>query len=396
MKKNFGYVSTARGSAIIPAMLVVTVAGILAAAMSYACSVRASNVTRLANKIKATAIAEAGVAKAYTVLVTNWTAREDDAAFPQTVYGGGTYDCTVRPVGSNTAVISSTGIYHSVAVCVIADCRNYGPRGLLPKDGEGDPDIEIDPYAYAVLSGGGGNWGGSGTITISNGTAHANGTFYMNGGGTVYGNVESSVAIDGNGTCDIYGDADAPAYGGKFPAAVHGDAAVTNVPLVTVPDIDLTPYYNEALLDSGIGVYNGNQLWTTPPAIPAHGIIWVNGNVKVTGSANWGNVTIIATGNIDWQGGSLTNFSTYPALVSRDGDISVTANQTMQGLIYAKTGDVAKGGNGLLVGQIICNGEFTKIGGASAISYMNMTPTPPGGGAAGPGPDVIGLSVWSR
>ena len=386
-----------RGSAMIPVMMVLVVAGTLVAALAYASAVRAVTTARLASRIKAAAIAEAGVAQAYLVLVTNWSARESDSAFPLVNYGGGTYDCTILPVGLDVAVITSTGTFHGVAVGVVADCRNRGPRNRLPGAGGGGPGQALDPYRYAVLSGGNGNWGGGGTISISNGTVHANGTFSMNGGGKVFGNVESSIAITGNGTCDIYGDADAPSYGGKFPDAIHGGADVTNVPLVTIPDIDLTPYYNEALLDGGFGLYNGDQLWTTPPSAPEHGIIWVNGNVKVTGNADWGNLTIIATGSIEWQGGSLTNFGTYPALVSRDGDISITANQTMKGLIYAKTGDVSKGGNGLLMGQIICNGEFNKIGGASAIQYMNMQPLPPGGAADdGPGPDLIELSEWGR
>lgn len=397
MKTSHKSVDGQIGSAIVTVLIVVTVAGTLVGTMALASSTRKINVERMANKIKATALAEAGVAQAYSVLITNWTARDSADAFPQMTYGGGVYDCTVVPVGSNVAVITCTGVYQGVAACVVADCRNYGPRDQLPEEDEDDPADTVDAYDYAVVSGGDGNWGGGGTISISNGTVHANGEFAMNGGGTVYGNVESSTLVTGNGTCDIYGDTDAPSYGGKFPAAVHGDVDVTNVPLVTIPAMDLTPYFNEALLDGALGVYTGNKLWTTPPVKPAHGIIWVNGDVKVTGSADWGNLTIIATGNIDWQGGSLTNFSTYPALVSRDGDISITANQTMQGLIFSQNGDVDKGGNGWLKGQIICGGEFTKVGGASAIYYMNMKPTPPGSsGDTGPGPDVIGISAWSK
>lgn len=388
--------SSKRGSAIVTVMIVITVAGTLVATMAYSSSVRAMRAAQLADKIKATAIAEAGVAEAYSRIAVNWSLRENPYAFPKTNYGGGTYDCTVTPVGSNVAVISCTGVYHSVAAAVIADCRNYGPRGTID-DAADDPGNTLDAFDFAVVTGGDGQWGGGGSISISNGTVHANGSFNMNGGGVVNGNVESSTGINGVGSVTINGETDAPSYGGKFPANINGDVDVTNVPLVTIPDMDLTPYFNQAAQGIVPGVYNGDRLWTTPPPKPSNGIIWVNGNVKVTGSADWGDITIIATGNIDWQGGSLKNYSTYPALVSRDGNISVTANQTVEGLIFTETGDFSKGGNGLIKGQIIAGGTFTKIGGASAIYYMNMKPIPPGGtDISGPGPDVIGISAWSK
>ena len=60
--------------------------------------------TKLADRVRAQLIAEAGAHEAYMLLKSDWDARLTDTAFPLTAYGDGTYDVEVSPTNAIVAV----------------------------------------------------------------------------------------------------------------------------------------------------------------------------------------------------------------------------------------------------------------------------------------------------
>ena len=236
-------------------------------------------------------------------------------------------------------------------------------------------------------------WGGNGTLTVTGAPVHANTAFSMNGGGVVNGYVSSSVEIGCVGNCDIIGDATAPAWSGKFPARVQGEATTADVPLLQIPQLDLTPYYNWAAEHGA--VWNGDQHWSSSSdfVVPG-GVMWVNGDFRYSGS---GNIigAVIATGDIIWTGsGSQVKVDSNPSLISRDGNIDIAGNGEFHGLIYVPNGDFEKTGEGQVTGTILVSGEFTKGGGWEMLTYEDSTPVPPDGGTIIG--DVIGVSAWQE
>ncbi|MBN1558324.1 MAG: hypothetical protein JW951_09285 [Lentisphaerae bacterium] len=344
------------------------------------------HVSKMANKLgdrlRAQSIAEAGACHAYSVLATNFDARDSDAAFPSTSFAGGTYDATVAAVGSDQAVITSDGIYNGVTETVMLDVKRFGGGGSSGPAGA---------FQYAIVSGDDMTFTGTSPINVGGGAVHAGGNFKMTGSCSLIGNLESCVEIWTTGTTVLDGDTWAPDYKGKSPGNVSGTAHTSAVDPVSIPEIDLTPYYNWALAHGE--VYNGNQHFSSGDVSPNGGVMWVNGNLKISTS---GTMTgcFIATGDIKVSGsGDQVKVNDFPAFVSRDGDIDISGSGDYHGLIYAKTGDFDKSGSGEVIGSIVCAGEFDKSGSWSLMTYEDSTPIPPG---ASGGEVTVGVTAWQR
>jgi hypothetical protein len=386
------------GAALLTVMGIVFAVCIVLGSLVVASSNRAHVARKLADRTRALAIAEAGAAKAYSVLVTNFSLRTNPAAFSSASFGGGSYALQVSAIGSNMASIVSTGVCGLAQEYVMLDVRNYGPYGGTNWSGSGTTNgLSTNAFDYAVCSGGTLTWSGNVDLTMSNGWMHSNSAYLANGDNTIQGNVSSSVGITMVGGAEITGTGTAPVItGGGI-----GDPVVASVPLVNIPDIDLMPYYLAALANgqvvNGTVSLGGN---VSPPG----GIMWVNGNL------NFGNGTytgcFIATGSIEMKTTgngtiALEKVERYPVLASRDGDILVKQAKTLSfhGLIYCKTGGFDKQGEGDVDGRgsIIAAGGVSKVGGWSGMLYEDSTPVPPYvPGGSTPGDYVVGVSAWQR
>jgi len=220
----------------------------------------------------------------------------------------------------------------------------------------------------------------------------------MTGSKKVIGDISSCERIWLVGSTKITGDAAAPTltYSGT---AISGTKTVGPVTAVTIPDIDLTPYYNQALANGQ--VYAGNQHFSgSDDLAPAGGVMWVNGDLRVSGSGQLIGC-FIATGDIDITGsGDQVQVEKYPAFVSRDGDIDISGSGKSHGLIYVRVGDFDKTGSGDHTGSIICNAAFDAAGSWCTVVYEDSTPVAPGGGGGGGGgstpADNIGVSAWQK
>lgn len=158
---------------------------------------------------------------------------------------------------------------------------------------------------------------------------------------------------------------------------------------IAIPEIDLTPWFYEALANNE--VFNGT--FQTPDYTPNGGILWVNGDVKLNGGTF--NGTLIATENIK-LGGSASVIGPPGddgfAIASVGGNVDHNSTGKIDGLIYCKNGDFTFGGNGILEGQVIAKGYIGMNGTTDAITYKKTIITTPD-----PGPDVgclLVLGTW--
>lgn len=339
---------------------------------------------KLANRVRAQSYAEAGANEAFTIIEANWAAHTNMANFPLTAYGQGSYDVTVTAVTNNVALIRSIGVCRDTTVEVILDIKNYGDAGS---------SWDLSAFDFAMVSGGSFDFGGCGNISSTNGPIklHSNNDMDISGNAQTDVSIESSteISISNNNTVD--GDVTAPSLDyNPSKVTITGTPSEQAVPMVPIPDIDLTPYYNWAN-DNG-EVHNGFSL-SGGTYTPAGGIIWVNGDVHISSHAVI-NGTIIATGDIDFGGqADLTASDCGFALASRDGDIKNTSTGTIEGLIYAKTGGYEQTANGRIEGQVIVNGNIKKAGNSDVIVFKRIVPIPPGGAPSG---EAVGVSAWQK
>jgi hypothetical protein len=380
-----------RGAALITVLGFVLIIASFLGYVAYASVQRSFMARKMTDRGRAIAIAEAGANYAYTILSTNFAARENDAAFPDTAYAGGRYDVGVKSVGADKAVICSTGRYGTVQEVAILDVMTC-PVGGGGGGGGGRP---TNAYGFAILAGGNLTWAGNSDLQMSNGWMHCNGTYSANGINVARGNVSASMAIRMVGGATITGIGMAPSISG----GTVGTPVVGPVAPMTIPSIDLTPYYNQALASGQVfasgKAFSGN---VTPPG----GVAWVNGSMSFGNGVYQG--CFIATGAVELKttGNGTIEFrkvASYPLLVSRDAGITIKQAKmfTFRGLIYCKVGSFDKQGNGDVYGRgsIIAAGNISKNGGWAGMIYEDSTPAPPGGGDDGQ-QYVVVPSAWQK
>ena len=217
----------------------------------------------------------------------------------------------------------------------------------------------MEGFNYAILSGGTFDFSGCGTISSPEGQS----LFHSNDKMLLRGNVDVLIDLSTSSTIKTRGN-----------TSIEG-TLTEQAPIVPIPDIDLTPYYNWALEHGE--VHNG--FTTTSDITPNGGILWVNGDFNISAHATI-HGSIIATGDINLSGQIDIEPTTAAfSVVSRDGDIHVTSGGTITGLMYAKTGDLQHTANGKIVGQVIINGNIKKAGNSDIMSgYSQCIPVPPG------------------
>lgn len=389
------------GSALIAVMGIVLLIAAVAGSMVVMGRQQIFSAVKLRDYVKAQMIAEAGVNDAYNVMKTNFAARLAPSSLPKPFICGvgdtGTYNIAVMSVTASNASIISTGFFGSAKALVRADVRNFGTGAIA--NGAPVPG-SASPYGWAVLAGCEIRWEGNSKLDLgSNGFMHANGSYQANGVNMLTGNVEACISIQLNGQASIKGIGKSPKI--DDPAGLITTKLTQSVPLVSIPNIDLTPYYNVALANGQ--VFSGTKSLSGTVA-PAGGVMWVNGDINL-GNGTF-NGSFIATGSIEAKTTgngeiTLTNSTRYPVLASRDGSIVVKQAKTFTfgGLIYVKTGNFDKQGNGDVMGKgaIIAAGNVSKNGGWSGFIYSDPTPATPGGsGSTGGGnsTDKAVITAW--
>ena len=350
------------GAMLVVLTLTMVVSGLLLLMEKNAMQ-RAFMANRLTAHIRASAIAETGATEAYAALASNFGLASNDTAFPAVEYDGGTYDVTVLLVDEVNASITSVGDFNGILETVTLDVRKEDSSLFAPEDA----------YTYAVFADGAMAW--TGVADVSGGApVHANGQFTQSGSGDLNTDVSSSVGVHLNGNSgEINGDVTAPTVSGNT-GKVTGTITEEAVPTIGMPEIDLAPYYNEALANGE--VYDGDQTISSSFS-PSGGVMWVNGDLHLSGSGTFTGC-FIATGDLMMSGSpDHTKVDEYPGFMSRDGDIKVTGSGSYEGLLYARIGDVEITGAGSVAGSVMAGGTFKKTSILTSINYVESVPVAP-------------------
>jgi hypothetical protein len=281
-------------------------------------------------------------------------------------FGGGNYSvrCSSN-VAIDTIYLKSTGVLGNASSAIEVTCTYAGCSA--PTD---------SAYNYGLVAGGTISWSGSGSCNTGSARLHCNNSFTMSGSSNFICSIlSSSVRISMSGSGNINGSVWTPLISKSGSGAITGSTTLGAVPNVAIPVIDLTPYYNYALKNGQ--VFSGKTITGSTNVTVPGGVMWVNGTFNYSGSGNVSG-SIIATGNVSISGsGSFTASSTYPAIVSRDGSITMSGSGRVTGLVYSRIGDITKSGSGDVVGSIICGGNMSKSGSWSTLTYVKSVPVPP-------------------
>ena len=404
MKKQNPHQNSKDGFALLVVLFFVASISTLLAMLAFSSSQRAFTARKLNDQIRAKAQAEAGCEYAYAILSTDWASRYDPSAFVIGADEGtaqlssvgasltasddaSTFLITVTPVGENSALVTSTG------TCGVADSVSIiSVQDIGGSDLDGDV-LSGEAFDFAILSGGEMDFTGCGSILTPSGSAkfHSNSAMYVRGATDPQIDLSSSSKIRISNNVEVGGNVTAPnlQYNSN-KVTIDGTASEAEVPSVTIPDIDLTPYWDWARRHGEL--YNGYS--SSSSYTPNGGILWVDGDVEISGNAVITG-SIIATGSIKISGSATINpTKTAFAVASRDGDIEVTSSGTITGLIYGKTGGFSYTANGNINGQIIVNGAIKKAGNSDIMtSYDTYVPSPPEDSVT---TEYIAIAAWQE
>ncbi len=369
-----------RGSALLVVLIAAFGVSALLITVSRAASQRSFTAQRMARRVRAQSIAEAGVSRGYQLLAGDFRLRTNAVLIAETAYGGGTYEVSSQPVGDAEAVLTGRAVYRNVEQTVVLD---------LHRREIGVPDSGEEAYTFAILADGEISWTGCGVFQ-GHSTVHANDAFKQAGCGELNADISSSVSIVLKGNSgEIDGDATAPSVSGKT-GKITGTLTEQAVPNIPLPEIDLVPYFNRA--DAYGEVYDG-RVTISGNAAPAGGVMWVNGDLQISGPGVLEGC-FIATGDIHVAGsGPQHKVASYPAFVSRDGDIKISGCGDYEGLIYARIGAIEVTGSCSITGSIICGGDFKKAGSSTVFGYVRSVPVAPD---STPTDGVLCVSAWQK
>lgn len=195
-----------------------------------------------------------------------------------------------------------------------------------------------------------------GSANVFAGRSHTNGDLIISGHGNYF-----------QGTLEIVGDWIANPEN-HYAEVVHPAA------LLPLPEFDLADLRKRAAR-----VYEGSQSFAN---LAPEGIIFVNGNVNISGSSMHGKGIIVATGSINiasshLQYESADDLIAFYAL----GDISLAGSSSrFDGIFYAPQGRLAVSGSGNSFYGALIAWEFTMPGSNNRATYDPRTRTlaPPG------------------
>lgn len=175
-------------------------------------------------------------------------------------------------------------------------------------------------------------------------TVFSNGSISGSGNGTLNcgsSGTHSNKNTDYKGSVEIIGDAQSVGTTSiKGSSSVSGDT-ISGTDEITFPPLDLDHYYQTAADNDEVYEPGGGKKKITGGTYePAGGIMWVVGDVKISSHTTI-NGSLFVTGDIDASGHFEINQDTdQPAMVSRDGGIKLSGQGSIDGMVYAGSGDI--------------------------------------------------------
>ena len=395
-----------QGSAIFTTVIVILLVSTALAVAVRASMQRVYTTRLLADRLRATSIAEAGISQSYDILVTNWDARlplnngnvlagnvntpNASDAFPDTSFAGGNFDVTVTEASNGVVVLTSDGNYGSTKETVILNVMNFS---------SGNPGAAPDPgsaYEYTIFADDELYLGGNGDM---DGKCHSNNELYCNGNLEINPGpiaLSSADRIYINGNLLVPGSLTAPdvdVNGNNDSGMTITEESVSSIPW---PAIDLTEYYNTAVDNGqvvgrgGTKTYNNDVSWLSIPG----NVKWVNGNVHFKGNITF-DCIIVATGYVFIEGNANWDSVTEAGgIISRDDWIEVKGNTEVDALMHAPD-YILLDGNVRISGQIIGGDDVSINGNIDFVTY-NWTGYEHGPGGPATADAAVGVTAWQK
>ncbi|MDD5680330.1 MAG: hypothetical protein PHI59_03720 [Candidatus Omnitrophica bacterium] len=361
-----------KGAAFLTTVILIGIAVIASAALSFMLLKDAFTVKRLKASTEAYYLAEAGIEEAIQEL---WDNTFDLSKFP-IVRNLGTGNITVNISSSkwasdNILLITSTGTANGISRRLKTEVKANIPLS----------------FNYTILA-------DKKILPTNQTTTNCGNSNGVHSNSSATGGFLSPPAVYVVGLlrpCIVNGNASAV---GHVRTLLQGSITGTktdHAPAVSLPsfDADFFQYYITKATQSG-DIYtpsSGTQVFSSTTLTPANGVIYVVGNVSIEHDVSLTGC-IIATGHI-WVNfivdGTFnqTQVGNLPALMSRGGGIWIWSPTTLNGLVYA-TGDIltlslwGTFGNININGEIMSKGNIT-LADKATITYVKQNP--PGLGA---------------
>ena len=338
---------------------------------------------KLKKSTQANYLAQAGMACAMANLASSYTS---NATYAPVSLEPGAFQATVSTYNGRT-LVSSTGTSQGISRTITAEVTGPTASALDYAMASGD-ELEFQLV-------------GQSTLTVT---------------GKIYAAEEveltaqaGSTAISLTATGNIYS---------AGSISVSGSGSITtgsrnsNGPVVGFPTIDFGYYKNEA--QTGGGTYvAGNVTYGTsnPIPSPAGRVIYVNGNLTISGGTQTTNSAIIVTGNVLISKGTLTinQPPNYIALATKTGDITISgtgasnpSSLTANGLVYSGNEFEITGNHHTITinnGALLAKGEIESESPGNAQSTVTVMYQSGGfpllAGVIGSGTSLVGIKSYN-
>lgn len=190
-------------------------------------------------------------------------------------------------------------------------------------------------------------------------------------GNSITGNVFSNSNVNCSGNPTINGEIfSASSIAGCDATSTSG------AEIIPPPTVDISFYQSIADCSSDANHVKDDCFGSSPTS----GVIFVNDPTKETKLQNVelsGNLTV--RGDLEISGGTIISASNDYFAIIVDGDLKVTGNNTINGIIYVTGKTTFGAGNTVVNGTIISvGGTETDIAGSVTINYQQSFAPPPG------------------
>jgi cytoskeletal protein CcmA (bactofilin family) len=216
---------------------------------------------------------------------------------------------------------------------------------------------------------------------VFEGAIFSNSPLTLNGSGAVYpddsgtgGTIYAKGNITFKGTSFTMDDAGAIYTTGTtnwVPPEVPVTSVYQNIAPIPMPVIDLNYYKTYP----GATIYNGDKTFNSSNLSNLSGVIYVNGDVSISGNYTNTNVLIVATGNIKITGDvTAGNPATDSLALLTTKSVKISGTPTIYGLVYSHNvmndGSATISGNAEIYGAI-CADVVTANGGIT-VRYRDV------------------------
>ena len=192
----------------------------------------------------------------------------------------------------------------------------------------------------------------------------------LKGNVEIYGSVFSNGTMNFNGGPDIYGDAYSTEPIDNSGGNISGEV-FDGVDSIPPPQVDLTPYYDEALADGTLfasatsaDAFLSNQTRTA--------IVYVDTAQKTTVQNTNLSGGLVTTGDLDLTGGGTYTASEDHFAIIVLGDLKIAGGVTIHGIVYVTGQTTFGGGNNTIEGSLVSAGGTqidTTVAGNATLVY---------------------------